>query len=163
MSLVDVAILVVLGVFLLKGVVRGLLREVCSLLGLGVGALLALRFHGPLAETLAATFGLPPKVCAVITFVLVFMAVVLIFWGLGHLLSRFVRLLFLGGLNRVAGAFFGLAQGFLLLAVLLFSLADGSAPKLLQPALQRSQLAPPFIRLGGAIFRGGQQTLEDWR
>jgi membrane protein required for colicin V production len=112
---------------------------------------------------MAATFRLPPKVCAVITFVLVFLAVVLIFWGLGYLLSRFVQLLFLGGLNRVAGGLFGLIQGCLLLAVVLFALADGGAPKFLQPALQRSQLAPPFIRLGGKIFRGGHRAFEEWR
>ncbi len=163
MNLVDIAILVALGGFLLKGVVRGLLREVCSLAGLVGGALLAMRYQGGLAETMAATFRLPPKVCAVITFVLVFLAVVLVFWGLGYLLSRFVRLLFLGGLNRVAGGFFGLLQGCLLLAVVLFALADGGTPRILQPALKRSQLAPPFIHLGEKIFRGGHRALEDWR
>ena len=44
MSLVDIVILVVLGLFLLKGVLRGLLKEVCSLLGLVLGGVLAFVF-----------------------------------------------------------------------------------------------------------------------
>ena len=163
MNFFDVAILVVLAAFLLKGVLRGLLKEICSLLGLLVGALVALRFHGELAETMAAAFRLPPAFCAAVTFGLLFLAAVLVFWGIGYLLTRFVKLLFLGGMNRVAGGFFGLAEGVLLLAVLLYSLGSGGTPAFLKPSLQRAQLAPPFRQLGEDVFRGGHRLLEDWK
>ena len=114
MNFFDIAILAVLAGFLLKGLLRGLLREVCSLLGLVTGSLLALRFHGPLAATMAATFHLPAAFCAAVTFALVFLAAVLVFWGIGYLLSRLVKLPLLGGMNRLAGGFFGLAESVLL-------------------------------------------------
>ena len=49
MSYIDIGILGILGVFLLKGVIRGLLKEVCSLLGLVLGGVFAFTFHLPLA------------------------------------------------------------------------------------------------------------------
>lgn len=162
MNFIDVAILAVLAGFLLKGVLRGLLREICSLCGLVVGTLLALRFYGPLAETMASTFRLPKAFCAAVTFGLLFLAAVLTFWGIGCLLTRFVKLPLLGGMNRVAGGFFGLAEGMLLLAVVLYSLGGGS-PRFLQPSLKASQLAPPFRQLGLNVFRGGHYLLEKWQ
>jgi membrane protein required for colicin V production len=47
MNPVDIAILVVLGQFLVKGAWRGLLREVCSLAGLVLGGFLGFSFQGP--------------------------------------------------------------------------------------------------------------------
>ena len=163
MNFFDIAILAVLAGFLLKGLLRGLLREVCSLLGLVTGSLLALRFHGPLAATMAATFHLPAAFCAAVTFTLVFLAAVLFFWGIGYLLSRLVKLPLLGGMNRLAGGLFGLAESVLLLAVILYALGNGSLPASLQPAFKRSQLAPPFQILGGEVFRGGHKLLEAWK
>lgn len=163
MNFIDIAILVILALFLVKGLLRGLLREICSLLGLLAGALLALRYHGPLAQTMAEAFRLPAGFCAAVTFALLFLAAVLVFWGVGYLLTRFVKLLFLGGLNRVVGGFFGLAQGVLLLAVILFAVANGGSPGFLLPSLERSHLAPPFLQLGEAAFRGGHRVLEEWR
>ena len=163
MNVFDIGILAVLGGFLLKGLVRGLLREVCSLLGLVIGCVVALHFHGPLAATMATSFRLPPSFCAVVTFALLFLAVVLIFWGIGFLLTRFVKLPVLGGMNRIIGGFFGLAEAVLLLAVVLYSLGSGALPASLQPAFKRSQLAPPFQTFGVKVFRGGNTLLEFWK
>jgi membrane protein required for colicin V production len=163
MNVFDIAILAVLAGFLLKGVLRGLLRELCSLLGLVSGTLLALHFNGPLAETMAATFRLPKAFCAAVTFALVFLAAVLFFWGIGYLLARVVKLPLLGGMNRVAGGFFGLAEAVLVLGVILYALGSGGLPASMQPAFKRSQLAPPFQTLGGEVFRGGHKLLEAWK
>lgn len=160
MNFIDIAILAILAGFLVKGLLRGLLKEVCSLLGLVLGALVALQYHGQLAETMGLTFRLPAAFCAAVTFALLFLAVVLVFWGIGFLLTRFVKLLFLGGLNRVVGGFFGLAQGVLLLAIILFAVASGGAPGFLQPNLKASRLAPPFVQLGEATFHGGHRLLD---
>lgn len=163
MNFFDIAILAVLAGFLLKGLLRGLLREVCSLLGLVTGSLLALRFHGSLAATMADSFHLPAAFCAAVTFTLLFLAAVLVFWGIGYLLSRLVKLPLLGGMNRLAGGFFGLAESVLLLAVILYALGNGSLPASMQPAFKRSQLVPPFHTLGGEVFRGGHKLLEAWK
>lgn len=160
MNWIDIAILVVMGAFLLKGVLRGLLKEVCALLGLLLGGFLAFRYNGPLAESIMQASGWPSSVCVIIAFLGLFLACVLFFAVLGYLLSRFVKLLFLGGLNRVAGAFFGLAQGVMVLALVLFALSLRPWPPAIKPVLQQSELAPPLIDLGRAAMHGSRVLLQ---
>lgn len=159
MNLVDIAILVILTAFLIKGLVRGLLKELCSLLGLLGGAVLAFSFHGSLAELMVQNLRLPPAVAVVAAFLALFLTTILFFFVLGHLLSRFVNLLFLGGINRLAGGFFGLAEGVVLLAVILFALSLRPLPEVLHPAFKGSELSPPFVNLGEATFHGSRRIL----
>lgn len=161
MNVVDIAVLAILAAFVLKGLFRGLLKELCSLLGLFAGAFLAFRFHASLAEILVQA-GLPARIGPVAGFVLLFLATFAFFAVLGHLLSRVVRLFFLGGFNRVAGGLFGLAQGVLLLTLVLFALSLAPLPKGLQPVFRSSQLSPPFVQLGEALMLGSRQTFSGW-
>ncbi|TYO98510.1 membrane protein required for colicin V production [Geothermobacter ehrlichii] len=160
MNLVDILILVVLLFFLVKGALRGLLREVCSLIGLLLGGFLAFRYQGPLAETIMDVLDWPAQVCVVIAFLLLFFSCVALFAVLGFLLSRFVKMVFLGGLNRVTGAFFGLVQGVLLLAIIMFALSLRPLPWGLTPVFKASQLAPPLVTLGEATMRGSRALLQ---
>lgn len=163
MNVVDITILGILVAFTVKGLFRGLLKELCSLLGLLAGAFLAFRFHPPLAEVLEQTFRMPSRIAVFAGFLLLFMATWVFFSLLGYALSRFLKLLFLGGLNRVAGGFFGLLQGVLLLTVALFSLSLTSLPKTMQPVFKESILSPPFVDLGEFVLHGSRQALGEWR
>jgi len=160
MNWIDITVLVVLALFLLKGVLRGLLKEVCSLLGLLLGGFLAFRYQGPLAEMAMDATGWPSSICIIASFLLLFLACILFFAALGFLLSRFVKLLFLGGLNRVAGGFFGVAQGVLILALVLFAVSLKPWPPAVGPALKQSQLAPPLIDFGEAAMHGSRDLLR---
>lgn len=165
MNVFDIVILVILAAFLVKGLVRGLLKELCSLLGMLGGAALAFCYHVPLAEMMAETLRLPPSVGVVTAFLAIFLTTILFFAVLGHLLSRFVKLLFLGGLNRLVGSFFGLAQGVVLLSVILFALSLRPLPGFLQPAYKSSELVPPFVHLGESTFHGSCRafpTAPNW-
>jgi len=161
MNVVDIAILVILGAFLLKGLLRGLLKEACSLLGLLAGAFLAFRFHAPLAEALSESFAFPLQICVIVSFLVLFLVAVLVFAVLGYLLSRVVKLLFLGGFNRVAGGLFGLVQGGVLLALVLFGLSTAKLPTSFDRAFRGAQLAPPFVHLGESLFQGSIRLLDD--
>jgi len=160
MNGIDIAILVILCGFLLKGLLRGLLKEVCSLAGLFVGAFLAFRYHGPLAEALLEQVDLPAEIAVAITFTVLFLATMIFFLVLGFLLSRIIKLLFLGGFNRLIGGFFGLSQGVLLLAVLLFALSLRPLPWDMDKVMEKAYLAPPFVDLGDAVLQGSQRVLK---
>jgi len=161
MNFIDIIVLVVIGGFLVKGLLRGLLKEICSLLGLVVGGFVAFRYQGPLGEVLIQSWNWPSQLSLVVAFLALFLSSVVFFGLLGYLLSRFVKLVFLGGLNRVAGGFFGIAQGLLLLAIVLFALSLRPFPQSLGPALKESQLAPPLIGLGEAAMTGSRALLSN--
>jgi len=159
LNAIDIGILVVLGIFLLKGLIRGLLKEVCSLLGLVLGGVFAFTFHLPLAQTLQDSFGLPAQLCIWGSFIAIFLLVVIIFGVVGFLLHRFVKLVFLGGFNRLTGALFGLFQGVVLLAMIVLALNSSVVPKSAQRMVRKSQLAPPFEQLGQSIFSGSKELV----
>ncbi len=160
MNGIDIAILVILCGFMLKGLLRGLFREVCSLAGLFVGAFLAFRYHGPLADALLKSVDLPAQIAVTITFTVLFLATMIFFLVLGFLLSRFVKLLFLGGFNRLIGGLFGLSQGVLLLSVVLLALSLRPLPWDMDKVMHEAYLTPPFVVLGGAIMEGSQRILK---
>ncbi|MGD9342522.1 MAG: CvpA family protein [Desulfuromonadales bacterium] len=160
MNGIDIAILVILCGFLLKGLLRGLLKEVCSLAGLFLGALLAFRYHGPLAEALLKQLDIPTEIAVATTFTVLFLATMIFFLALGFLLSKFVKLMFLGGFNRLIGGVFGLSQGTLLLAVVLFAVSLQPMPWGMDRILKQAYLAPPFVELGDAVIKGSQRVLK---
>lgn len=159
MGLVDIAILVILCFFLLKGIFRGLLREVCSLLGLFLGGVFAFTFHLPLAQLLQDSFKLPAKLCIWGSFLAIFLLLVILFAVLGFVLHRFVKLIFLGGFNRLAGAIFGIIQGVVILSMIVLALNSSMAPETVRKKVRGAQLAPPFATLGEAIFSGSQSLV----
>ncbi len=157
MGLVDILILVILGIFLLKGVLRGLLREICSLLGLVIGGLLAFYLHIPLSQWFVEMFNWPSQLCVTISFLLVFLLTVLVFGALGYLLNRFATLTLMTGLNRVLGAIFGLAQGIVMLSLILFALSSVDLPGDFNQQIRQAELASPFSRLGETIFSSSKE------
>ncbi len=156
----DIAILLILLGFLLKGLLRGLLKEFCSLAGFFIGAFLAFRYHAPLAEIVLENFDVPTQLAIGLAFAALFLSTMVFFLVLGFLLSKFIKLVFLGGFNRILGGLFGLAQGVLLLAVILFALSLRPLPMGFDKNLKESQLAPPFIELGQAALEASRQVLR---
>lgn len=156
----DIAILVILFGFLLKGLLRGLLKEFCSLTGFFVGAFLAFRYHAPLAELMLESVVLPTQLAIGLAFALLFLATMVFFLALGFVLSRFIKLMFLGGFNRILGGVFGLTQGVMLLAVVMFALSLRPLPWGLDKELKRSRLTPPFVELGHAALEGSRKVLS---
>jgi len=161
MNSIDIAILVTLGIFMLKGLLRGLIKELFSLVGLVAGSLAAFHLHPPLAQWLQESFGFAPLICVISAFLTLFLTILTLFTAAGYLVSRSISLLLLDGVNLVAGGCFGLFQGVVALALVLFGLSLGSLPDALDDRVDRSQLAPPFVTLGENMFTRGQEAIKD--
>lgn len=153
MNSLDIGILVILTIFIAKGAILGLIKEISTLVGLVVAAAVSFRFYPPLAGQLEQISGLPSQLCVMITLLALFVGTMIIFSIIGVVLSRFVKLLFLGGLNRVFGALFGLVQGILVLALVLYGLSLASLPGSVKSLMKQSELQPPFVQLGKAVVK----------
>jgi membrane protein required for colicin V production len=160
MNALDIGILVILALFVVKGALRGLIKEICSLVGLVAAAAIAFHYYIPAAKQLEAITPLPTQLCVGIALLLLFVLTMIIFAMLGALLSRFVKLLFLGGLNRVVGAVFSLLQGTLVLALVLYGLSQASLPPAVKPLFTQSQLCPPFVQLGQAVVKHSSKLFD---
>ncbi len=159
MGLVDILILVVLVVFLIKGLLRGLLKEVCSLLGLVLGGVFAFTFHLPLAQFLQDDAGLPGQISVWAAFLAIFLGVIIVFAVLGFVLHRFVKMILLGGVNRLAGGVFGLIQAVVIIAMIVLALGSQPAPAMARQMVAASHLAPPFVTLGATMLKEGRALI----
>jgi membrane protein required for colicin V production len=156
MNLVDILIWVVLLTFAVKGFMKGLVREVCSLLGLIVGGWAAVTCFRPFAGVLQPYVHLSHAVTLFLSFGLIFLSLGLFFFLLGYLVTMLLKVVFLGSVNRVGGVILGVLQGFLMLCIL-FSLGTAKpAPLKISDTIEKSVSAKPFL-----VF--GREILSWWR
>jgi membrane protein required for colicin V production len=154
MNLVDILIWLVLAGFVVKGFMKGLIRQVCSLLGFLVGGWAALKYHLYLVETSRHIIHLPPNVASILSFVFIFLVVGLLFFLLGHLLTVIFNIILLGGVNRVGGVVLGFLEGAFILSLLLYFGTGKALPEKFRGHLLSSKTAEPFIATGREIVAG---------
>jgi len=154
MSLVDILIWAILLIFVVKGFWKGLVREVCTLLGLVAGGWAAFRYSSSLAETIRPFIHLPQHVAAALSFLCIFFLIGLLFFLFGHLLTVIFKVMLLGGINRVGGVIIGLLEGAFILCMALYIGTTKPMPEKLKTSLHKSPTARPFIQTGKEIISG---------
>jgi membrane protein required for colicin V production len=154
MILLDILIWACLIGFIVKGFMKGLVREACSLIGLVIGGWAAFRYYGYVAELIWPFIHLPQRVALVLSFFLIFLVLGLLFYLLGHLLTTVLKIMLLGGLNRVGGVIFGFLEGAFILCMVLYFATTKPTPDWLKGYLLRSTTAQPFISSGREIISG---------
>ena len=118
MNWVDFAILGVVALSAIISVIRGFVRETVSLV-IWIAAFWAALHFGP--DLAAAMSGMieTTSVRMVTAFVILFLAVFIVGSLLNHFLSKAVKRIGLGGVDRVLGVLFGIARGALVIALVL--------------------------------------------
>ena len=158
MTWLDYAVIGVFAVSLVLGAWRGLVREVISILGWVIAFLAANLLAGPLGPVMPQAIP-TPELRVAAAFVAVFAASLIVTSLAGLLLSKIVKAVGLGGLDRALGAAFGGARG--LLIVLAAALLAGltSAPR--QPWLRDSASGPLLAQAAGMLKPLLPQTLAE--
>jgi len=160
MSLVDILIWAILLVFVAKGFWKGLVREVCTLLGLVAGGWAAFRYSSSLAGAIRPFIHLPQHVATALSFLLIFFLIGLLFFLFGHLLTVLFKVMLLGGINRIGGVIFGLLEGAFVLCMALYLGTTRPMPGKLRGALEHSPTARPFIQTGKEIVLGWESAAQ---
>jgi membrane protein required for colicin V production len=154
MNLIDILVWAILLVFVIKGFLKGLVREVCSLVGLFMGIWAACKYYPSLSAAVWPYIHLPHYISATISFILIFLVIGLLFFFLGHFLTVAFKFSLLGGINRAGGLIFGFLQGALVLSILLWLGTTKPMPVKLKSQLERSSAARPFIMCGREMISG---------
>ena len=154
MTWLDYAVAGVLAASVIWGAWRGLVREVIAILGWIIAFLAANLFAGPLGAEMPEAIP-TPELRTAAAFVAVFVGALAVTSLLALLLSKMVKAVGLGGLDRLLGALFGVARGLLiaLAAALLAGLTSAprqawwrdsaTGPALATAALAAKPLLPP--------------------
>ena len=152
MNLFDIIILVVLILFALKGVVRGLVNEAFSLTGLILGGWVAYRFYPVLSVPIRTTLHLPAHVSAFLAFMLLLLVTGIVAHIVGNILTAALKLVMLGSINRLGGILIGAAEGALLLCMLFSTATAGFMPDALKRKVHASESANLFALTGDRIL-----------
>lgn len=123
MNYLDIIILIILALFGFKGLRRGLIIEVVTLLALVVGIFGAMRFSDFTADRLQEVMNIDPKFLNTIAFVLTFIILVVVVNLIGRVASKLAKSLELGLIDGLGGFVFGVAKGLLIcsLVVVVFN------------------------------------------
>lgn len=113
----DMAIIIVVGYCIIRGIFRGLIREVSSIAGLAAGFYVAYSYHDAMAP-LFSKWITEPAYLKMTSFILLFCSVFLVIALAGILIRFVIKIVLLGVVDRVLGGIFGALK-----AVLIVSLA----------------------------------------
>jgi membrane protein required for colicin V production len=174
MIIVDVIVLVVLAYFGFMGFKNGLLREVLGLTGVILALFLAFRYLDPLNQFFVRITGVNDMYSPLITFALIFLAVILATHLVIIALEYVIHFAFLSTPNRVLGLTFGVLKSSLFLSIMFLLLAGFEIPgeqtrkqSILYPYILG--VAPVVYNVVGEVYPGTenfqqsvQKTLDEY-
>lgn len=121
MNLLDYILLAIAGYCLVRGVFRGLIKELTSIIGVMGGFYAAYSYYRHAAHYLSR-WVTNPVYLNILSFFILFAAVFLLVSFVGAVLKYLMNITFLGWTDRICGAFFGAAKGLLIAVVLVLAL-----------------------------------------
>lgn len=143
MNWLDIIIILVLVIPTLIGLKTGLIKTVLPLVGIVLGIFLAGRFYGSMAGWLSSWLESPSQ-SKIAAFAIIFVLVMVAMLVFATVLSRFLKLVLLGWLDRLGGMVFGLAIGGLVSSALLAVITKYQFPGV-ENTVQDSALAAFFL------------------
>ena len=143
MNIVDVVLCIPLIWGLYKGLTKGLVIEVASLVALALGIWGGIRFSDYAASFLARFLDFQTEYLPIIAFALIFIVIVVGVFALAKVMEKVINMASLKMLNKLAGALFGMLKVGLILSVLLM---------ILNAFDDRSNFFPPEMKHGSLLY-----------
>lgn len=147
MSLLTIIMLAVLALGALRGLLRGLIKEVASVTAFVLGGWLAYRFHEAAAVPLTSL--MPLHAARVVAFVGLLLSVGLSAHLIGNLLTGLMKLALLGWVNRLGGLALGFVEGALVLGMVLYAIVAVPFDFPLKEQIRQDGNAALLTRFGG--------------
>lgn len=143
-NLVDILILLSLVPAVIGGLLSGFVRQAASLVALIVGVWGGWHFASLLASFIRSLFGIESGLLEIISFTIIFIAVVLAVVLLGKILSGLVKLVLMGWLDKLAGVLFSILKYLFILGVFVYLLEslDSIYPFMPRQIINCSKLYP---------------------
>ncbi len=148
----------VLGLFLLCGLIRGfskgLILEIAALLALILGFWGALSLEPLLVPYLSQIMDIAPEYIKIISYVVLFIAIAYAISLLAQALTKVLKIVALGLLNRILGGLFGLTKWCVILSIvlMLFEQINGLVTVIAPEVVAQSVFYPFLIQLGDFLF-----------
>ncbi|MBR4146326.1 MAG: CvpA family protein [Bacteroidales bacterium] len=165
MNYLDIIIALLLIGFGIGGWRKGIIIELTTLLGLGLGLYGAFHFSDFTANKLVEYVEIDPKYLHLISFIVTFIVLSVLVNLLGRLVAKLVKAINLGFIDKLGGFLIGLAKGLLICSLLVMLLnvlnhkgivkEDTKQESLLYPYVEQ---AVPYVYQGFDIVKEAVQN-----
>lgn len=154
MNLLDLILLIPVVWLCIRGLSKGFIIELASLIGLVLGILAAWYFSGYASDFLKEYFTLNEQTLRIISCIVIFLAVMLVVYLIGKVTEKIIDLAMLGWLNKILGGIMGLLKGIVLVSIILFIIErTDSGEKLIKPNVkEKSMFYQPIMLMVHFIF-----------
>lgn len=154
MNYFDIVILVVLLFFFIRGIIKGFIIELASVLALIIGIWGALKFSGYTGAKLTELFDLSTQWLGLIAFAVTFIIIVVAVHFVAIITDKLFSAIALGWLVKILGAVLGLIKGLIIVSiVLVFMNTVNERVEFLPPdKVEASKLYRPVAKIAPAIF-----------
>ncbi len=145
----DLVVLVIFLFCMIRGVFRGLIREVSGIVGVFAGFYGAFTYYAMVSPHLVFLIQ-APAIRHLVSFGLLFCGIVITVGLVAALIRKLLHVIFLGWVDRTFGLIFGAAKGILVVSVLFIMLTTfvpGGAASL----MNRSETAPYLAQISGTM------------
>ena len=122
MNLFDMIIVIILCYCLIRGIFRGLIKELASIIGVLAGFYFSYTYYMKIKLPVIPRFVSDTAYLNIIHFMIIFCVVFLLVSILGVIIKYILNIAFLGWVDRICGFGFGFIKGMLLISVLLIVL-----------------------------------------
>lgn len=103
-----------------SGFSKGLIKELASILGVIIGVFLAKNYYPYLDIKLKPIFESEAGFISILSAILIFLLTIMVFKIIAKFLTKFLKIIALGLLNRIIGSVFGIFKTVMLLCILVF-------------------------------------------
>ncbi len=154
MNIVDIILLICFVPALVQGLRKGFISQVIAIISIIAGVWVSARFTASASTWLAQYIEGSEQVLKVISFALIFIAVIAILAILGRLLEGTVKLIMLGWLNRLLGMVLSLVKAGLIvgLVIMAFCSLNNTFSLVSEEVLNESVLFPPLKNMAYTVF-----------
>jgi len=152
--IIDLILLLCIGWGAYKGFRKGFIIQSFVILALVLAIWGGFAFAGILEPFMMKHFNMSELACSIVSFIIVFLLVLILVYTSGHLITKAVNATAMGMINRLAGAAFGILTNALILSVfiLLFNRINDKKLFIEKETIEKTFLYKPIGKVAPAIF-----------
>ena len=120
MNYIDFILIVIIIWGAFNGFKKGLINELASIIGLILAIFFAKNYYLFLNKKLYDLFESESDFISILSVIIIFFLTILIVKIIAKFLTKIIKFVFLGLVNKIIGSLFGILKSFLVLAILIF-------------------------------------------
>jgi membrane protein required for colicin V production len=155
MNSLDIGILLIAALFFIRGIFRGFVFELVTVVGLILGYIISITYMSLVSGYILSIFPTAPEsIINLISFFVLFVGTNLILRLVANIITKTLKIAMLGWLNRLLGGLLGMFKSILIMSIIVFiiDLIPFSSTLLEQIEVQSSQLYPILDMLGPRFY-----------